>query len=472
MPLPEPVRVGELVAGRLRVLREIARGGMGVLYEAEDMTLRRRVALKVMPAELAADAAMRERALREARAVAQIQSPHAVQIFEIGTLDGGVPYLVLELLEGETLEAVLEREGPLPVETALRWTHAALGALAEAHARGLVHRDVKPANLFLARSSNGESVKVLDFGLVLDQGAIARLTQTGEGLGTPAYMAPEQMRASREVDARVDVWAVGVTLYELLTRRMPFEATSIPGLMRKVLSEPPTPIVTYRTGVPASVAALVERCLAREPTARFPDARALREAVLAALRELSPDHASSARLPATPTTASRAPAPAAPARAGLFVAMVGGTMLLGGAGLALVGAQRAVPLPTDRVEAGPVAETGRAAEARPDAAEARPDAAVAPSLERDAGAAPVVALRPQTARSQATPVSEQLNCSCLWRGPNADVDSLCARELVLGDFDCGQYQSWKGVSGSKCRGISFYTKGEREGRLECPGRRQ
>ncbi len=284
-----PVHVGDVIAGRLHVVREIARGGMGVLFEADDSALGRRVALKVVLGELAKDASIRERLLREARAAARLASPHVAQVLEVGTLPGsGVPYVVMELLEGETVEHVLARSGPLGVDVALEWTRQALEGLAAAHAAGLVHRDLKPSNVFVTRTLAGDVVKVLDFGIVRDSASTASLTQTGESLGTPAYMAPEQFSAARDVGPAADVWAMGVTLYEMLTARLPFEATSIPELLHLVASGVPTPIARFRSDVPDDVLAVVQRCLERDPMRRFRDAREMHDAIAAVLALRAP----------------------------------------------------------------------------------------------------------------------------------------------------------------------------------------
>jgi serine/threonine-protein kinase len=254
---------------------------MGVVLDAVDETLGRRVAVKVVPRS-GSSAADADRLLREARTGAALESPHATRIFEAGHLATGEIYVVMERLTGETLEQRLERAGPLPASVATDFALQALDAIGEAHRRGLVHRDLKPANLFVTRTADGhEHIKVLDFGLVRDTNATGSLTESGEGLGTPAYMPPEQIRAAKEVDARADVWSFGATLYEMLTGRLPFEAPNVPAMLTRILVQPCTPLASLRSDVPPALGAVVMRCLEKEPAARYGGgdelARALRD---------------------------------------------------------------------------------------------------------------------------------------------------------------------------------------------------
>ena len=217
---------------RLRVVGELGRGGMVVVLAAVDEGLGRPVAVKVLSPE-ATGPEERERLLRESRALAQLVSPHTVRVYEAGALPDGGVYVVMERLTGETLESRIERAGPLPLAEALAVVRELLDALAEAHAAGLVHRDVKPSNVMLVPHTSGAGVKLLDFGLVQILSA-ERLTATGDALGSPAYMAPEQIRAERG-DLRTDVWAVGVTLHEMLTGELPFSKAGA-ALLVSVLS--------------------------------------------------------------------------------------------------------------------------------------------------------------------------------------------------------------------------------------------
>lgn len=280
------LKVGSVLAGKLRVERMIGRGAMGVVLACTDMQTNRRVAVKIMnPGEPNDEA--RARFLREAHAAASLASEHMTRVLEVGELDDGTPFFVMELLEGTLLETVIEKDGPAPVDVAIDWMLQALDVVAEAHMRGLVHRDLKPANLFLAERPSGPPiVKVMDFGVVknLRSGAGTReLTVTGATVGTPAYMAPEQISADGKIDQRTDVWACGVTLFELLTGKVPFESASIPAMMSRILKEPAPSLRSLRPDVPERLDAIVARCLSKDPKQRFADARELGHA-LAALR--------------------------------------------------------------------------------------------------------------------------------------------------------------------------------------------
>jgi eukaryotic-like serine/threonine-protein kinase len=274
------VREGDLVAGKYRVEGVIGVGGMGVVVAARHEQLEQRVAIKLVRDQVALNPEAVQRFLREARAAAKLKSEHAARVLDVGTLESGAPYMVMEFLEGGDLAQLLERQGPLPVDLAADWMAQACEALAEAHAAGIVHRDLKPQNLFLARTVGGSAtVKVLDFGVSKSAEALtsgpAALTRTRSMLGSPLYMAPEQMRSSRDVDARADVWALGVVLFELLTRRLPFEAETLPELCLKVVSEPPLSLSAFRPDVPVALVRVVERCLEKDRDKRFANAAEL-----------------------------------------------------------------------------------------------------------------------------------------------------------------------------------------------------
>ncbi|AKF08428.1 serine/threonine-protein kinase [Sandaracinus amylolyticus] len=276
--------IGATLDGRYRVLRKIAEGGMGAVYEGEQIALQRRVAIKVLHAHLARDADIVVRFRREALATTQIGHPHIVEVLDLGEMDDGSLFMVLELLEGRDLARVLKDEGPLSVARAAKIVVQVCEGVAAAHAKGIVHRDLKPENVFLTtREGDSDFVKVLDFGVskIRDaiDGADAR-TRTGTALGTPYYMAPEQAQGKRDVDHRADVYAVGVILFRILTGHHPFDDTSYPMLVLKICTEPAPRIAEWRTDVPRELVALVERMLAKEPNDRPASITSVRDALL------------------------------------------------------------------------------------------------------------------------------------------------------------------------------------------------
>ncbi len=268
-----PLEPGAVVLERFRIDRLLGRGGMGAVYEAWHLQLQRRFALKVMLPSLRSDAQMAQRFLREARAAARLSSPHIGRVHDFGSLPDGSPFMVMEYLEGETLEAALAR-GALPLEDALRLFRQALEALAEAHEAGIVHRDFKPANLFLARNEEGRvSVKVLDFGIAksvnpeLEHGLGAT---TGLALvGSPVFMAPEQLLPGAPIDARCDVWAAGCVLYQALTGSPPFVRGSLTELARAIQTEPHRPLAQVRPEAPNALSELIDLCLEKDAAKRF-----------------------------------------------------------------------------------------------------------------------------------------------------------------------------------------------------------
>jgi serine/threonine-protein kinase len=289
-----PVAVGDVLASKYRVERVLGSGGMGVVVAAQHVALHHKVALKLMLPTAAADGDAVARFLREARAAAQLTSEHVARVLDVGTLTSGAPFMVMELLDGSDLEGVLRERGPLPVTDAVDYIRQACDAVAEAHERGIVHRDLKPGNLFLARDARGRtSIKVLDFGISKHTAAVGdlALTKTAAVMGSPLYMSPEQMRASRNVDARTDVWSLGVTLYQLLTGRVPFFAESPMELGAKVLHEEPEPLHRVRRDVPPAVDAVVMQCLAKDPASRLPTARDLSSALEKSLTSSLPPSA-------------------------------------------------------------------------------------------------------------------------------------------------------------------------------------
>jgi len=281
-----PVRAGDLIADKYRVERLLGAGGMGVVVAARHTQLNHRVAVKLLRPEAAQRAEANARFLREAQASVKIQSPHIGRVLDYGTLASGVPYIVMEFLEGCDLAQVLQQSGPLPVPQAIEYVLQTCEALAEAHAAGLVHRDIKPANIFLTRRSDGSPlIKVLDFGVSKIgpvPGALqdASMTATGVVLGSPLYMSPEQVRSSKTVDSRTDVWAVGVVLHELLTAGPVYPAESLPELLAMIAADPPPPLRSLRADVPEAIEAVVLRCLEKQPEARFASVGELARALI------------------------------------------------------------------------------------------------------------------------------------------------------------------------------------------------
>ncbi|HEY0972290.1 MAG TPA: protein kinase [Gemmatimonadales bacterium] len=259
---------------------ELGRGGTAVVYRAMDVRLRRRVALKVLPPDLAFRREVRERFLREAQTAAQLSHASIVPIYSVDERDGLV-YFVMCLVEGESLAARLRREPRPPIAAVQRVLREVADALAYAHSRGVVHRDIKPDNILLDRDSG--RAMVTDFGIAraLEEGA--RLTVTGIAVGTPAYMSPEQALGEREVDARSDVYSLGVVGYQMLAGEPPFRATNTPAMLMKHISETPVPLHLRRPDLPPALVAAVERAMAKRPEDRWGDASHFREALLGAL---------------------------------------------------------------------------------------------------------------------------------------------------------------------------------------------
>jgi hypothetical protein len=273
--LSPPAGPGEL--GRLgpyRVIRPLGTGGMGVVFEAEDTRLQRPVALKVLQPAIAADPSVRERLLREARALAALRCDHVVTVYEAGTANG-VTFLAMELLVGESLESLHDRRGPPPVPELLRIAREAAEGLAESHAKGFIHRDIKPSNIWV--ESRGR-VKLLDFGLAQVSEGGSRLTRQGEALGTPAFMAPEQARGE-PVDPRADLFSLGAVLYWLATEHSPFQGKDPYSTLLAVMSRDPHPPHELNPDLPPELSALVMQMLEKEPDRRPMTSRAVVDAL-------------------------------------------------------------------------------------------------------------------------------------------------------------------------------------------------
>ena len=286
--------------------REIGRGGMGIVYKARDRRLKRAVAIKVLPPELAFRSEIRTRFLREAETAAQLSHPNIVPIYSVDERDG-IVYFVMALVEGENLAARLHAQGALSPGETRRILCEVAHALAYAHERNVVHRDIKPDNILL-QSGDGR-VMVTDFGIAraVTEGADARLTATGMAIGTPAYMSPEQSTGDRQIDGRSDLYSLGVVGYQMLTGDPPFEAPSTPALLVKHLSERPAPITARRRGVPPDLERAIMLLLEKDPDLRFPSATALAAALESGNVPELPD------APALPALAPRTARTAAPA---------------------------------------------------------------------------------------------------------------------------------------------------------------
>lgn len=268
------VREGDILAGKYRVDRVLGIGGMGVVVAAHHVDLDDRVAIKFLLPEALHNGEAVARFAREAQAAVKIKSEHVARVTDVGRLENGAPYIVMEYLEGLDLSAWLQQRGRLPVDQAVEFVLQACEAIAEAHSLGIVHRDLKPANLFVIRRPDGGlSVKVLDFGIAKRTnaaGAAAAITSTAAVMGSPLYMSPEQLNSSKDADARTDVWALGVILHELLSGESPFLAETMPGVMMKITASEPPPLRARRPEVPAALERVILTCLEKDRVKRFP----------------------------------------------------------------------------------------------------------------------------------------------------------------------------------------------------------
>jgi serine/threonine protein kinase len=279
-----PVRDGDVLADKYRVDHVLGVGGMGVVVAATHLILEQPVALKFMLASASEDEELVERFLREARAMARLRGEHVVRVLDVGKLANGAPYMVMDYLEGRDLRTVLASGFRVAVREAIDYIVQACDAVAEAHERGIVHRDLKPHNLFLTAGPNGRAcIKVLDFGISKST-SDKTMTRAAAVVGSPHYMAPEQLLTPSGVDGRADIWALGVCLYQLLTKRSPFEGAGFLELRDKILNEPPVSPETYRPDLPFELVQVVRCCLEKSPDRRYQKATDL-SAALQDLRE-------------------------------------------------------------------------------------------------------------------------------------------------------------------------------------------
>lgn len=274
-------KVGDILAGKYRVERLLGEGGMGVVVEAYHELLDQRVAVKLLWQDVA-DREAQSRLLMEARSAAKIQSEHVTRVIDVDVGPDGLPFIVMELLEGGDLCQLVDARGALPRWLVVDYMLQALEGLAHAHGRGIIHRDLKPSNLFLANKVDGtQIIKILDFGISKsqDDGGRQKLTGGGGVLGSPPYMSPEQVRAPKTIDHRSDIWALGVCMYELLTNSMPFGGEEIQETFAQILEKQPTPITRLVDGVPMELEAVVMKCLAKNRDDRYVDVGELARAI-------------------------------------------------------------------------------------------------------------------------------------------------------------------------------------------------
>ncbi|HWL87745.1 MAG TPA: serine/threonine-protein kinase, partial [Polyangiaceae bacterium] len=277
MTAPQPIEPGVVLLDRYRVDKIVGQGGMGIVAAVWDTELRHHVAFKVLAGIDLNNVQAIERFMREARIAVRLKSEHVVRVMDAGRLPSGTPYMIMELLEGQDLS----KQGALPPWTAVDWVLQAIEAIAEAHAQGVIHRDLKPANLFLAsRAGAPPIVKVLDFGIskMANVEGDASITGAGAFFGSPRYMSPEQFRSPKLVDARTDVWALGATLYELLTGEPVYSGT-LPEIFDAVFHREPLPIHARRPDVPPALEQVIFRCMQKTPDHRYANVAQLAQAL-------------------------------------------------------------------------------------------------------------------------------------------------------------------------------------------------
>ena len=277
--LPEGMpRPGDTIDGKYSIVGVIGAGGMGVVYEAEHLRLKQRCAIKMLSPEMLREGDVVRRVEREARASALLKSAHVTRVTDVATTPDGVPYIVMELMTGQDLDATLSARGALPFGEAVDYVLQACAAVAEAHVAGIIHRDLKPGNLFLAQQDDGVLVKVLDFGIskmLLEEDS--KLTSAGMTMGTALYMSPEQLRSAAAVDARSDIGSLGIILYELVCGTPPFVGSTTQ-IAAAIVSDD-APEITLRCPIPPDLAAAIHRTLRRKPDERFGDVAELAAAL-------------------------------------------------------------------------------------------------------------------------------------------------------------------------------------------------
>ncbi len=279
-----PPKPGTILLGKYEVDRVLGRGGMGVVVVAHHIQLRQRVAIKFLHPAAMKNVDVVARFAREARVLASIQSEHVVRFLDVGTLERGEPYMIMECLEGTDLSRLVRRRGPLPVEEAVEYILQACEPLGEAHAAGIVHRDLKPSNLYLARRADAHIIKVIDFGISkmissAGESDDTSITTTSVILGSPLYMSPEQLRSSKDIDARSDIWALGVILFKLLTGKTPFVPDTLAQLCAMILLQAPPRVTDLRPSLPAGLAEVIQKCMEKDPADRYQNVAELAQAL-------------------------------------------------------------------------------------------------------------------------------------------------------------------------------------------------
>ncbi len=281
---------GQIIAGKYRLLGLLGQGGMAEVFVAEHVGLRHTVAIKVLSAKTAVDPQIVARFLQEARATVRLSSEHVARVLDVGTLDSGLPYIVMEHLEGQDFARRIDTEGPFSIEDTVASILQVCAALAEAHAMGIVHRDLKPSNLFWTERPDGRPfVKVLDFGIakIHEQCGGQGITTTNDVFGTPAYMSPEQIRSAKAVDARADIWSLGLILAECITGRPVYEAATKFGVLTAIIADPLPNLHLVRAGAPPALERVILRCLQKDPEQRHQDVTKLANALLPFSRDQS-----------------------------------------------------------------------------------------------------------------------------------------------------------------------------------------
>src|SRR5213593_3680645 len=275
--------LGQTLAEKYLIEKLVKRGGMGAVYQGKHVLMDKTVAIKVLRPSLAVDDAVVARFSREAKAASRISHPHAVNVTDFGESENGVVFLVMEYLDGRTLKEIIRHEGPMSLERVVEIIRQVAGALDAAHAGGVIHRDLKSDNIMLVRHNGDEWAKVLDFGIAkirLPEGVHdPDLTAPDLVIGTPQYMSPEQCSEARTIDARSDVYSLGVIVFEMLAGKVPFTGESATSIMMKQVQEPPPSLLALRPDLPVGLEGVIQRALAKQPADRFQTASELSDAL-------------------------------------------------------------------------------------------------------------------------------------------------------------------------------------------------